>query len=82
MNASMVPAMPMAEPTSYTVKKGDSLEKISKKVYGSSKHWRKIYDANRATLKSPDRIRVGQKLSIPHLEIMPEGQDRSTDEYK
>ena len=49
----------------YTVKKGDTLQKISDKMYGSTKKWQKIYDANKDVLKSPDLIKVGQKLVIP-----------------
>lgn len=49
----------------YVVKKGDTLEKISKEVYGDLKQWKKIYDANKEQLKTPDRIYAGQKLKIP-----------------
>lgn len=52
---------------SYTVQKGDTLQKIAKKFYGSSKDWYKIYKANKGVLKSPDRIRPGQTLTIPSL---------------
>ena len=74
--------MPAAAASSYTVKKGDNLEGISKKVYGKSKYWRKIYEANQATLKSPDRLYVGQKLVIPPMENMAEERSPSTEEYK
>ena len=56
---------PEAPSATYTVQKGDTLEKISKRFYGSTKKWRRIYNANRGVLKSPDRIRPGQKLTIP-----------------
>lgn len=49
----------------YTVQKGDTLQKISKKFYGTTKKWNKIYEANKDTLKAPDKIRVGQVLNIP-----------------
>lgn len=49
----------------YVVQKGDTLEKISKEVYGDWKKWKKIYEANKDKLKSPDRIYLGQKLKIP-----------------
>lgn len=51
--------------TRYTVQKGDTLQKIASKFYGSSKPWRKIYEANQASMKSPDSIYPGQKLVIP-----------------
>jgi len=49
----------------YVVKKGDTLEKISKDAYGDLKKWKKIYEANKEQLKTPDRIYSGQKLKIP-----------------
>jgi nucleoid-associated protein YgaU len=51
--------------TSYTVQPNDSLQKISSKVYGTSKKWKLIFDANADKLKSPDRIYAGQLLKIP-----------------
>jgi nucleoid-associated protein YgaU len=51
----------------YTVVAGDNLSKIAKHFYGRP-DWQRIYDANRDTLSDPDRIRVGQTLTIP-----PEG---------
>jgi len=49
----------------YIVKKGDTLQKISNKFYGTTKKWKKIYEANKKTLKAPDLIKKGQKLIIP-----------------
>ncbi len=49
----------------YIVQKGDTLQKISEKFFGTTKRWNNIYNANKRTLKSPDRIRPGQKLVIP-----------------
>ena len=51
--------------TTYTVKRGDTLEKIAVKVYGDSNQWRRIYKANQTKLKSPSKIYPGQKLVIP-----------------
>lgn len=50
---------------SYTVQKGDTLQKISLKFYGTTRKWQKIYQANKDVLKSPDRVYLGQKLNIP-----------------
>jgi nucleoid-associated protein YgaU len=51
---------------SYTVKKGDTLQKISEKYYGTTKKWQKIMQANRKTLKDdPKKLRPGMKLVIP-----------------
>ncbi len=49
----------------YVVQKGDTLQKISEKFFGTTQKWKIIYDANKHILKSPDRIRPGQKLVIP-----------------
>ena len=49
----------------YEVKRGDTLSKIAKEVYGDPSLYPKIFEANRDTLNNPDMIRVGQKLRIP-----------------
>jgi nucleoid-associated protein YgaU len=49
----------------YVVAPGDSLSKIAKQVYGNTDDWRKIYDANRDTIKDPDLIYPGQTLRLP-----------------
>ncbi len=52
--------------TKYTVKRGDSLWKISKKFYGSGTKWKKIYNNNKRVIgKNPNLIYLGQKLVIP-----------------
>ncbi len=52
-------------PKTYVVQKGDTLQKISDKIYGTTKQWKTIYEANKDTLKSPDLIKPGQELVIP-----------------
>jgi nucleoid-associated protein YgaU len=49
----------------YTVKPGDTLSKISKELYGDSNEYMSIFYANRDKLKDPDKIQVGQQLTIP-----------------
>lgn len=49
----------------YVVEKDDTLQKISKKFYGTTKKWKRIYDANSNKIKSPDRIFKGEVLEIP-----------------
>ena len=49
----------------YTVAKNDTLQKISKKFYGTTKRWMKIYEANKDTLRAPDKLYPGQTLNIP-----------------
>jgi len=49
-----------------TVRKGETLTELSVRVLGSSAHWRKLYDANRARIgNDPDRIAAGMVLVIP-----------------
>ena len=52
-------------PEFYTVEKGDTLAKISGKVYGNTKYYKAIYEANREALSSETSIRIGQRLRIP-----------------
>ena len=49
----------------YLVQRGDSLSRIAQRQYGDSGQWRRIYDANRGTLRSPNLIYPGQRLTIP-----------------
>ncbi len=49
--------------TEYKVEKGDTLAKISKKVYGSTKKWKKIAEANK--ISNPKALKVGMTLQIP-----------------
>ncbi len=49
----------------HTVQKGDTLSGISKKYYGSSKEYMKIFKANQPMLDNPEKIYPGQVLRIP-----------------
>jgi nucleoid-associated protein YgaU len=49
----------------YTVKAGDTLSKIAKQHYGNANAYMKIFEANKGVLKDPDKIQVGQVLTIP-----------------
>ena len=49
----------------YTVKKGDTLQKISKQFFGTTKKWTKIYEANKGVLKAPNKIYPGQVIDVP-----------------
>jgi nucleoid-associated protein YgaU len=58
--------------TIYEVEDGDRLVDIAQKFYGPQEgnkvvNIRKIFEANRKTLKSMDELQVGQKLVIPPL---------------
>jgi nucleoid-associated protein YgaU len=56
---------PAEETKTYTVVSGDSLSKIAKRFYGDANAYQKIFEANRDKLTDPDRIQVGQVLTIP-----------------
>lgn len=49
----------------YTVVSGDSLSKIAKHFYGDASKWKGIWEANKAQIKNPDLIQIGQVLAIP-----------------
>lgn len=62
----VVPAKPSVSKVKlYTVVSGDTLGKISNKVYGSTAYWELIYKTNEGNLKTPHDLRVGQILKIP-----------------
>src|SRR5881392_2936954 len=50
--------------TTYTVKPGDTLSKISKQYLGDANAYMEIYNANRDQLSDPDKIKPGQVLKI------------------
>ena len=54
----------------YLVQKGDSLWSIAARpeVYGKATQWRRLFDANRELLKSPDHLKAGMTLKIPRGE--------------
>ena len=58
------PAQPSV-PDTYKVVSGDSLDSISKKMYGTSGRYMDIFRANRDRMSSPDALRVGMVLRIP-----------------
>ncbi len=48
----------------YKVVAGDTLWKIAKTELGSGSQWTSIYEANKATIKNPNMIYIGQELII------------------
>ncbi len=56
---------PQAKMEKYTVQKNETLQKISQKLYGTTKKWTKIYDANKDVLKGPNKIYPGQVINVP-----------------
>ncbi len=66
------PTATKAAPKTYVVADGESLASVAKKAYGPEEgnklvNVQRIYEANRNILKSPDEVKVGQKLVIPPL---------------
>lgn len=57
----------------YTVERGDSLSAISKRIYGKSKYWKEIFEANRDTIENPDLIYPGQNLNLPDIDTDDDG---------
>lgn len=49
----------------YVVKSGDTLGKISSKLYGTTTKWKKIAEANNIT--NPKHLKVGMTLNVPEL---------------
>jgi nucleoid-associated protein YgaU len=60
----------------YTVEKGDTLQKISKKFYDSYSKWPGIYEANKDVIADPNNIKPGIVLQIPM------GQMKGTENFK
>lgn len=52
-----------AKTRTYTVKKGDTLQRIAVQQLGSAGRWREIADLNK--IRDPKKIKVGQKLKLP-----------------
>lgn len=55
----------LSVPETYTVKAGDTLTRISTRVYGTPSRWRDIYVANRDTMPNENALKIGQVLRIP-----------------
>ena len=51
----------------YIVQSGDSLSRISLRIYGSSRYAQFIFESNRDTMRSIDSISIGQLLRLPPL---------------
>lgn len=58
-------AAPASAMTTYTVKAGDTLSKISREYLGDANAYMRIFEANKDQLTDPDKIKPGQVLKIP-----------------
>ncbi len=62
--AALLTPTPTAPPTrTYAVKSGDNLSTIARQYYGSASRWTIIARANPTV--DPNRLKIGQKLTIP-----------------
>jgi len=59
------PRQPATAARTYEVVAGDTLMRISSKVYGDRNRWQDIFEANRDQLPNPHALKVGQQLRIP-----------------
>jgi nucleoid-associated protein YgaU len=58
-------ATELSSATEYKIEEGDTLQKISKKFYGTVKRWNEIYQANKDVISNPNRLRPGKTIRIP-----------------
>jgi nucleoid-associated protein YgaU len=49
----------------HVVQKGDTLYSLALKYYGTKTDAKRIYEANRNTMASPNQLKLGQQLVIP-----------------
>lgn len=63
--ASPTAVAPPSVGRTHTVARGDTLYGIAEEYYGDGGQWRKIYEANRDKLSSPEALKVGMNLSVP-----------------
>src|SRR5690606_33783095 len=59
------------------IRRGDSLWRISRRVYGHGIRYSTIYLANQDQIRNPDRIWPGQVFTVPHE--TPEGERADLD---
>ncbi len=49
----------------HTVQRKETLYSLARTYYNDQSKWKDIYEANRAEIGDPNKIRVGQRLVIP-----------------
>ena len=65
VSAQVSTPKPKPKVRTVTVRNGDNLSAIAKRVYKNPNKWRLIYEANRSKLKTPDALKVGMVLTVP-----------------
>lgn len=54
-----------ARPRTHLVVGGDNLVRLSERYYGTGRHWKQLFEANKDRLPSPHVLPVGVELVIP-----------------
>jgi LysM repeat protein len=65
VESTAMPAVESVKSRTHVVQKGDTLQSLALRYYGTRSNWEKIFAANRAILPSKDQLKVGQQLVIP-----------------
>ena len=63
--ASNIPTPSTPSARYHIVQKGDTLQSLALRYYGTRSAWEKIFAANRPILPSKDHLKIGQQLVIP-----------------
>lgn len=65
VSEDFTPKKPIDTKTQYVVLSGDSLYRISVKLYGKADHVDKLAEANKGELGAERRLKIGQVLALP-----------------
>lgn len=65
-----------AQPSTYTVRPGDSLSWIAQRHLGDSSRWPELFELNRDRLTSPQVLHPGTRLRMPAASSAPSGTHR------
>lgn len=49
---------------SYVIQRGDTLWKLAARFFGSGRYWQRIFQVNMDILRNPNRLRIGQVITI------------------
>ena len=63
----------------YSVEKGDTFASISKKLFGKSKYWLKIWKLNQQTIKKPEQLAPGQILTFSGIHAGSDASEGPTE---
>ena len=59
------PSSDIYKARTHVVQRGDTLQSLALKFYGTRSAWDRIYQVNRNVLASKDQLKIGQQLQIP-----------------